>query len=300
MKRGCHSLHHPNYLYLSLLFTATTALIAAPPARAQTAATPAATNTYEDDPAADPARPTVTNPAHIPPPGYLQFEQGFLQANTTPGGPDRQFSLNQATKLSLDHHLMVFLLSEPFARSITSNVGSSDPGDLDLGVQVVLFDEGEGHSRKPTVAVSYINRVRSGTSAGLDVGSYNRSVLLLASGDLFGLHYDTNFIVNEQPGSTANLPNHAPPRRAQFGQTLSLTRSLTQKYSISGEIWRFSLPLTGGNAIGNLYAFGYTPIKTLVLDAGFSRGLTAQSTHWETFAGFSYLLPHHLWPAHKR
>ena len=256
---------------------------------------PAATsNSYEDDPAADPARPTVTNPAHIPPPGYLQFEQGFLQANTTPGGPDKQFSLNQTTKLSLDHHLMVFLLSQPFARSSTVGMVSNDPGDLDLGAQVVLFDEGEGRSTRPSVALSYINRVRGGSAANLDTGSFDRSALLLASGTLYGLHYDTNFIVNQQTADTPNAPSATAARRPQFGQTISVTHNFTEKFSLSGELWHFSQPLAHSRAIGNLWTIGYTPRKTLVLDAGFSRGLTSTSTHWETFAGFTYLLPHRL------
>jgi hypothetical protein len=277
-------------------------------ASAQTAPAPPVNNSravpapdpYEDDPAADPSRPTVTNPAHIPPPGYLQFEQGFLQANTTPrGGPDSQFSLVQSTKIALNHYVMPFVLSQPYAYSNTGGQGSNDPGDIDLGLQVVMFDEGEGHSLKPTVAVSYINRVRAGTSANLDVGGYKRSMLLLASGNVGVIHYDTNFVVSEQEDTDTVLAGGKPQthnyRRAQFGQTLSLTYNFTDKYSLSGEIWRFSQPLQGGNAIGNLYAFGYTPRKTLVLDAGFSRGLTGTSTSWETFAGFTYLLPHRLW-----
>ena len=35
-------------------------------------------------PEANPARPTVTNPAHIPPVGYLQFEQGLVEARPRP------------------------------------------------------------------------------------------------------------------------------------------------------------------------------------------------------------------------
>jgi len=264
-------------------------------------------DSYDTDPAADPARPTVANPAHIPPPGYLQFEQGFLQAANTPGGgPDTQFSLVQTTKLALNHHLMPFLQSQPYAYSRTAGQASNDPGDLDLGIQVVLLDEGEGHGAKPSLAIAYLQRVRSGSSPNLDVGGLSRSFLLLASGDMpFGIHYDTNVIFNEQPGTGyATAPGAitiggAVPHsvnRAQFGQTFSATHDLTDKLSLSGEIWRFSQPFEQGNAIGNLYALGYTVNKRLVLDGGFSKGLTGTSTTWETVAGFTYLLPRRLWP----
>jgi hypothetical protein len=39
--------------------------------------------------------------------------------------------------------------------------------------------------------------------------------------------------------------------------------------------------------------------KNLVVDGGFDHGLTSTSTQWELFAGFSYLLPHRLWSAHR-
>ena len=50
--------------------------------------------------------------------------------------------------------------------------------------------------------------------------------------------------------------------------------------------------LSGGNAVGNLWAVNYNVRKNLVLDGGFDHGLTSTSTHWEMFAGFTYLLPH--------
>jgi hypothetical protein len=31
------------------------------------------------------------------------------------------------------------------------------------------------------------------------------------------------------------------------------------------------------------------------MDGGFQRGLTNTSTHWEMFAGFTYVLPYRVW-----
>jgi len=67
------------------------------------------------------------------------------------------------------------------------------------------------------------------------------------------------------------------------------------RFSLSGEIWHFTQPFLRGNAVGNLWAVGYTAKKTLVFDAGFDRGLTSTSTQWEAFVGFTYLLPHRFW-----
>ena len=261
--------------------------------------------TPDDGPTATPARPTITNPAHIPPPGYLQFEQGFLQANGSPN-LQRQFSVVQTTKLSLIHHLMVQVQSQPFAHS-TLPPTSNDTGDLIFGAQVLFTDRDEGHSSVPTVALAFNHRVRSGTSPDLDIGSFSQGLTLLGSGTMHGIHYDANAVFNQQEGVN---PAGNAIRRGQFGQTLSLTRQLTKKASLSGELWHFTqplvsasrdnLPIDRANAVGLLFAGGYNLRPNLVFDAGFDHGLTSTSTSWQGFAGFTYLLPHRLFPERKR
>src|ERR1700678_1085389 len=130
------------------------------------------TPTDVDVPQANPARPTVTIPAHIPPTGYLQFEQGFVHADSSPAGTVSQTALSQTTKIALTTRLLVQFISEPYARSIvatsgSSSVSSNDPGDLDLGFQVVAY---KSIGALPTASVGYIRRVRSDTSANLDLG----------------------------------------------------------------------------------------------------------------------------------
>ena len=48
-----------------------------------------------------------------------------------------------------------------------------------------------------------------------------------------------------------------------------------------------------------LWAASYVLQPNLILDAGFDHGLTSTSTQWQTFAGFTYVLPHRLWPHHE-
>jgi hypothetical protein len=102
---------------------------------------------------------------------------------------------------------------------------------------------------------------------------------------------DTNGILSEQVQGAV--------RRAQFGQTLSISNSIG-KFAIFGEIWHFSQPFEKGNTVGNLWAVSRALRKNLVVDAGFNRGLTKTSTRWEAFVGFTYLLPHRLWMDHSR
>ena len=154
---------------------------------------------------------------------------------------------------------------------------------LPLGVQGVVL---QGEGANPTIALSYFHRVYSGDAPDIDIGTNRNSVLILASADVKGFHYDTNLIFNEVINSGI--------RRAQFGQTLSVSHPLPKKFGISGEIWHFTQPFLRSNAVGNLWALNYNARSNLVFDGGFNRGLTGTSTRWEVFVGFTYLLPHKL------
>ena len=233
-----------------------------------------------DDAVANPGRPTVSTPATLTPVGYIQFETGVLAAAHSAEFSSR-YGLNEVIKFSVAPRLELLASLEPIAHYTADGNTSNRAGDVFLGAQAVLI---RGEGSKPTIAASYFHHVYDGGAANFDIGSPANSVLLLASADLGGFHYDTNAIFNEvvQGGI----------RRAQFGQTLSISHVLMRRFAISGEIWHFNQPFIRGHAVGNLWAVSYTLRKTIVLDAGFNRGLTSTSTRWDAFAGFTYLLPH--------
>jgi hypothetical protein len=261
-------------------------------AHSQTDATPPAVQ----PPKANPARPTFTNPATLPPVSYLQFEQGIVQANTSPG-IGHQFSIGQTVRLAVHPRLMLEFLSQPFAFTTTPDGPTKDAGDLDAAVQGILLP---GHALTPTVAVGYQHVLRSGSAPNLDIGSPYQSVTLLVSGDIGATHYDTNYIVTEQTNSGPTL------RRAQFAQTLSVSHPIfsSERFGITGELWHFTQPLpttdihnrpiARANAVGALASVTYTAAPILVLDIAVDHGLTSTSTQWQAIAGFTYLLPHRL------
>ena len=234
-----------------------------------------------DDPIANPARPTVSTPATLTPVGYFQFETGFLAAWHSPEFSS-QSSLNEVAKFSLSRRIQLLAAVEPYAHSRAEAQAANGSGDVSLGIQGVVR---QGEGAEPTIALSYFRRVYSGAAADLDIGSARNSVILLASADVKGFHYDTNYVFNEVID---------PVHRAQFGQTLSVSHPLGKKFGVAGEIWHFTQPFLRSHAVGNLWALNYTPRKNLVLDAGFDRGLTHTSTRWEVFTGFTYLLPKNL------
>ncbi len=237
-----------------------------------------------DDVSANPGRPTVSTPATLTPVGYLQFETGYLYANHSPDLAS-QSGLNEVMKFAVASRLQLLVSANPFAHSDIENRSNNGAGGVSLGAQAILY---KGEGAKPTIAASYFRSIYDGDTADLDLGSAKNSALILVSADVKGFHCDTNFIFNEQIEDAT--------RRAQFGQTLSISHPLAGKFGIAGEIWHFTQPFLRGNAIGNLWAINYNLKKNLVLDAGFNRGLTSTSTRWEVFTGFTYLLPHKILP----
>ncbi len=233
-----------------------------------------------DDAVANPARPTVSTPATLTPVGYFQFETGVLAAWNSPGLSSQE-NLSEVIKFSVSRWIELLASSSPYVHSSAVDQPANGSGDVALGAQAVVH---HGEGAQPTVAFSYFGRVYSGDAPDLDIGSFRNSGLILVSADVKGFHYDTNYLFNEVVNGGV--------RRAQFGQTLSVSHSLTKKLGISGEIWHFTQPFLRSNTVGNLWALNYNVRKNLVLDGGFNRGLTSTSTRWEAFAGFTYLLPH--------
>jgi hypothetical protein len=234
------------------------------------------------EPEANPGRPTVSTPATLTPVGYLQFETGLSAANHSPEFSSR-FAPSEVLKFSVHPRLEFLASSEPVVHFRAAGQTANRVAEVFLGAQAVI-SPGEG--AKPTIAVSYFHRAYDGGAPEFDFGSPANSALLLASADVKGFHYDANAMFNELTEGTV--------RRAQFGQSLTISHALPHKFTLSGEIWHFTQPFLRGNAIGDLWAVSYAARKTLVLDAGYNRGLTSSSTRWEAFLGFTYLLPHHL------
>ena len=236
-------------------------------------------------PEANPARPTVSTPATLTPAGYLQFENGSLFAVNSPEF-SRRLGINQVTKLSVDSRAQLLALFEPYTHSTGAAVSGNRPGEVFAGMQAVVLPGYDDN--RPTISAQYLRRLYASPAPELDLGTFVQSATILLSDNLDGFHVDMNGIVTEQQDDTNKL------RRAQFAQTLSISHAIG-RFTVSGEIWHFAQPLTHGYAVGNLWAASYSVRKNLVIDTGFDHGFTSTSTHWEGFAGFTYLLPHRLW-----
>jgi hypothetical protein len=242
--------------------------------------TPGQTNL--EPPTANPGRPTVSTPATITSVGYLQFETGFVTATDSPEFSSRQ-SVNEVMKFSVSRRVELLVSAEPFVHYTADSKSANGRGEVFLGVQGIPY---HGEGARPTVAMSYFRRIYDGGVPEFDFGSPRNSVVLLASADVKGFHYDANAMFNEVIEGTVH--------RAQFGQSLTISHPVGKNFAVSGEIWHFTQPFLKGNAVGNLWALSYAARPNLVFDVGFNHGLTDTSTRWEGFVGFTYLLPRKL------
>lgn len=266
----------------ALMLMTFAAMIAAT-AAAQESAT--VSGAQSEPPQANPGRPTVSTPATLTPVGYLQLEAGLLGAEKSAEFANRT-SIEAVFKLSLTKRFELLAQTEPFVFSDLGAKSDRNPGDIFGGLQMVIYP---GEGVRPTLSVSYFRRVYSGPATDVDIGSNRQSALFLVSFDVRNFHIDTNAILAEQISDDTRI------HRAQFGQTLSVSHPVRGKLGMTGELWHFSQPLSGSNAVGLLLAPTYTVNRLLVLDAGINRGLTSTSTHWEAFIGVTYLFPRRLW-----
>ncbi|HLJ85318.1 MAG TPA: hypothetical protein VKZ53_00765 [Candidatus Angelobacter sp.] len=235
---------------------------------------------------ANPGRPTVSTPATLSPPGYLQIETGVLGAEKS-GEFSNRTGIETVLKLALTRRIELVAQTEPMVFSDLGQSTDREPGEVFAGIQMVLH---KGEGSQPTLSVGYFRRLYASPAPELDIGTNRQSMLLLASFDFGKFHVDANAIATEQ------ITDKAAVHRAQFGQTFSVSHPLARHFGISGEVWSFSQPLlVGSHAVGILLAPTYTVNRFLVLDGGFNRGLTGTSTRWEGFMGLTYLLPKRLW-----
>jgi hypothetical protein len=237
-----------------------------------------------DIPEANPGRPTVSTPATLTPVGYLQFENGGLYATHSPEFSTR-LGIEQVTKLALNPRTELLVQFEPFTHSTGAAVSGDRPGEVFAGMMAVILP---GEDKRPTISAQYLRRLYASPAPELDLGTFVQSSSIFLSDDLGGFHFDVNGLLMEQQNDTTK------GRRLQFAQTLSVSHPIG-RFTISGEIWHFAQPLTNSFAVGNLWAISYPVRRNLVIDAGFDHGLTSTSTQWESFAGFTYLLPRRLW-----
>lgn len=232
----------------------------------------------EEEPAAVPYRPSVSTPAALTAPGWLEIEAGFLHQHAAEG--DRRESVPVTFKLAFTPDWGVRVGADAWVRQRDAS-GSSSSGYGDTGVVLkrhFAVDEGSAFGLEAG-AVFATARHGLGTGSGrTDLG-----INAIYSADFANVwHTDLNL-------SATRLGNaDAGSGRVQWLGAAALSRSLGERWGIVGE---FSGTHQSGNENTRqlLVAASYNVSKRLVLDAGVTRSLRSGATAWSAFTGFTWL-----------
>src|ERR1700730_11907600 len=113
-----------------------------------------------DEPAANPARPTVSNPATLTPIGYLQFETGVLGATDSPEFSKR-YEWNEVIKLAVSRRLEFIEASEPLVHYTAEGITANGTAEVFLGVQVYSCPaRGPNRLSRQAIRVAFMTAAR--------------------------------------------------------------------------------------------------------------------------------------------
>lgn len=229
----------------------------------------------EEPPGVTPYRPTVSTPAELSDPGYLEFELGALAAP----GPPRRDSLPYAAKLALDEDWGVRIAGDGWVRNRPTGSGSR-PGLGDTGIilkhRIELSDVSawgwELGCALPT------------GRAGLGAGTTAYTLTAIYSRDFGPSHIDLNL------GATRSDNTGPATGRVATAWALALSHALDERWELAGEYAgarQRGVPASGQA----LVALSYSVSRSLVIDAGLARNVTGTTVAPALFAGFTVLGP---------
>ena len=232
----------------------------------------------EEEPAAVPYRPSVSTPAALTAPGWLEIEAGFLYQHAAEG--DRRESVPVTLKLAFTPDWGVRVGADAWVRQRDAS-GSSSSGYGDTGVVLKRHFAVDESSAFGLEAGAVFATARRGLGAGS--GRTDLGLNAIYSADFASVwHTDLNL-------SATRLGNaEAGTGRTQFLGAASLSRALDERWGIVGEV--SATRRRGADSTRQLLvAASYNVSKRLVLDAGAARSLRSGAPAWSAFTGFTWL-----------
>jgi hypothetical protein len=229
-----------------------------------------------DDPSATPYRPTVSTPANLSEPGWLELELGGQR--TSGGDLARRDNIPYTLKYAFTPDWGLRVGGDAWVREVGAD-GSKLSGIGDTAVIVkrrfALNDNAafgvEGGVNLPTA------------KDGLGSGKADYLVTGIYSANLGDYHTDLN-LSGTRLGQIASDES-----RWQTAWAASLSRALGERWGVAGEFsgtYRKSVPSTAQF----LAAASYNYSKRVVFDAGAAFGLARASADWSLFAGVTLLI----------
>lgn len=237
---------------------------------------------WAEDPSIEvnPNRPTFANPALTTQPGLAELEWGLQRSSFREDGPS--FGTPTLLKFGLVKDLELRLSTPGFLRLAPAGAPSaSGLGDLNLGVQWCYLHDGLFGLDQ---AIQLAHTFPTAPSAqGLGNGAPIDILTLLFSRDAGSYHIDVN-LLESWIGLPADLGGG---RATQTAGTISVTRNLSDAWSITGEVYALQATPVNDRIVSNPWALAYNVSKRLVLDAGVDVGLSQGAPRFTIFMGLT-------------
>ena len=244
-----------------------------------------------DDPPIEvnPNRPTFATPALTTQSGVVEVEFGLEHTDLRDGG-DLSYS-PFLLKLGLLKHLELRVGGNGLLHTDPAE-GPSETGygDTTVGAQWCYWPKGP-LGIDESVQVTWKAPTAS-LGKGLGSGASDLLAMLLLSRDMSAFHVDVNALVNWLGRSTGES------RDAQPAAAVSVSRTLSDHWSVTGEIYSISHTAQNAFVLSNLWAVGYKASTRLVLDAGIDAGLSHGAPKISFFSGLTYGVCRFRHPGH--
>jgi hypothetical protein len=248
------------------------------------------TGCHADSIAANPNRPTVSNPAHVTQYGVLELEYGWdrswLEENIRQSSAGGLLKFGLLCDVELRWNTTSFL-SQSDATGIQSGFG-----DNWLGTQIRFHRQTR---QLPTMAFSYALKVPSAsTEKGLGTGRMDHSLTFGASENIAHFNFDFNFsqFLIGRPKASGFEQNQL--------MALAFSRVIHGGFQFAGEFYgETEMNKATPGFASSLWAITYTVVPRLVIDGGFEVGLGSGGPHRHAFFGATYSIAN-LYPGWRR
>ncbi|MDQ6684192.1 MAG: transporter [Pseudomonadota bacterium] len=228
-----------------------------------------------DAPSATPYRPSVSTPAALSAPGWLEVEGGVLHEHDA--GGERRDSLPLTLKLAFSPDWGLRLGSDGWVRSTDGSQRSRGYGDSAVVVKRrFAVDEQQAFGVEAALTVPSGRR-----GLGTGSGKADYGVNAIYSADWGAWHGDLNLLTtrlgNVEAGASRLSVLAAFALSHPLGEDLGVVAELSGSYRHQAE-----------NSRQLLVAFSYNVSKRLVFDAGGARSLRGGAPTWSALAGFTW------------
>jgi len=229
----------------------------------------------DDEPRTTPYRPSVSTPAALSAPGWLEIEAGWQHNHTD---DSRRDSIPLSFKLAFDPDWGIRLGSEAWVRQRSDAGERSGFGDTSLVLKRRFgIDDDQAFGLEGSVTVP-----TGKNGIGFGSGKPDYAVNAIYSGDFGAWHTDVNLLAarlgQPDPGASRTLWLFAG----------SLSRQLDDRWAVVGE-YADTRQSGAEDSRQLLLAASYNLSKRMTLDAGAARSVRRGDSTWSAFTGLTWL-----------